>query len=187
MAEIKRFSKMINISNVETKFNDMLDTTTIATTGTQDDGLVDIPQGSGQSERIGNEIYAKSIFGRMYIVKNTLAPQTAVRVIFYQDKQTRLATIPNVNEVLQSAQYLSCYNYNTRGRFNILSDEQYVVNTNNPNLLIKVNIPLDFKIGYSNGTSTNWNQNAVFLLMIQDTSTNLPTVQYDLRLKYNDK
>lgn len=115
-------------SNAEKKFYDTsISSTTVGSGGNiLLSSVCTIPQGTGESARIGRKVTLRALNFRFVVTlpNTTLASATddGVRVIVYHDKQCNGATA-SVTDILESADYLSFNNLANKDRFKILSDK----------------------------------------------------------------
>lgn len=98
----------------------------VAATGNVYDSLVEIPQGAGESQRVGRKCTITAISLRYVVsLNNTSTPSSTedgCRVIIFHDKQCNGAIAP-ITQVLASDTYLSYNNLANKERFRILSDK----------------------------------------------------------------
>ncbi len=119
-------------ANQEKKFFDTTKgLTSTATAGTIfNNSLVIIPEGNGESDRVGRRITIRSMHfhGTITIPSTATAADTSdsVRVIVYCDKQTNGAAAA-VTDILESAAYNSFNNLANRNRFQIIMDKKMAI------------------------------------------------------------
>ncbi len=103
---------------------------TIFTNGSAEASLLRIPEGNGESDRIGRKVVIRKIGWRfkMLLVPATASASTSdvVRVIMYQDKQTNGAAAANT-DILETADFQSFNNLANSQRFRILMDKTYTL------------------------------------------------------------
>lgn len=119
----------------ELKFFDLdLDKITVATAGTLTDSINKIPQGTTEITRIGRKCVIKKIGWKWEATKKTFDAQAiasvsdSIRIMMYLDKQANGATAA-VTDILEDADFQSFNNLANSGRFRILYDKQYVMNS----------------------------------------------------------
>ncbi len=124
-----------------------------------------IAQGDGESQRIGRKVTIKSINWRYSIQIETATSNVGddiIRLVLYQDKQANGATSA-VLGVYEDNDYQTFRNLTNKGRFRILMDRTYALNTvagsgNGTNsrqfsagiqgtFFKKCNIPVEFSAG----------------------------------------
>lgn len=123
---------------------------------------------------------------------NILSSQS-VRVILFQDKANG-QFLPNVTDVLHTADYFSQYNIDTMKRFRILSDKKYdlqaysqtggVYSLGGKSFSLKKYFK-DCKMEFVGnfGTISSANINQLFMLTIINAGANTPTVTFNSRVK----
>lgn len=174
-------------SKIETKFADFVNIDPIPNSGVIQE-LHLIQQGLTQSQRIGLSIYAKNLFGRATFLIDPAAAATNCRIIFFQDTQQINASAPVVTDVLQGANYLSSYSWISKGRFRILYDEMIdLTSQNNQSQSIKFNIPVKNIVQYSGALTTNIQKNGLYMLYISNAGLLVPSIDYNVRIKYQDQ
>lgn len=119
----------------ELKFFDItVDDIAIAAAGAIFGGLNQISQGVGESQRIGRKCTIRSIEWKARYtlpeIDALASPQDTaiVRMILYQDQQANGAAA-TVVEILKTASALSFYNLQNQGRFKILLDRTFAMNS----------------------------------------------------------
>lgn len=103
---------------------------TIFLNGSAEASILRIPQGTGESERIGRKLTIRKIAWRYEItidlqVAATLTDQT-IRVILYNDKQTN-GTAATTTDILEQNDRFSFRNLTNSGRFRILYDKKHSI------------------------------------------------------------
>ncbi len=121
-------------SKEELKFHDVdVDDATIAAGGTiVASSLVQIAQGTGESERLGRRCVVKALGFRYRIVSASTAGASllgsdVVRVLVYLDKQANGAAAA-VTDILESAEFHSFNNLANKNRFRTLHDKTFTLN-----------------------------------------------------------
>ncbi len=158
-----------------------------------------IPQGAGESQRIGRKCDIKSISMRYAIrfLPSTVAADTIVRVIVYQDKQANGAAA-TVAGIIEDADFQSFRNLAEKGRFRTLMDKTVAVNATaaasvaTPNNEIfahsyqyqfhkKCHIPIEFNLGA--GALTEIRSNNLGILII-GRDTDLANFECIVRVRF---
>ncbi len=111
-------------------------------TGVHNDSstIVDIPQGTGESQRIGRKCTLTNILMRLEfqsIINQVSAADLVgadrgtvkIRVILYLDKQCN-GTAAGATDILQNNSYNEYMNLANKQRFRILTDKLFVMNSN---------------------------------------------------------
>lgn len=168
--------------------------TTVSATPTSGTPLVysaftSCQQGDTNSTRNGNSVKFTSIYMRGVLTLNAAATSTRVRAVWVIDKNpegagmswTDLYTTAQINALIAPDV--------APGRFRILSDRVYTVNTNKPEIQINQLIskrPFHTKYNGNAGTVADVTRDNLNLLLVSDEATNSPTFSFNLRLKYLD-
>lgn len=148
--------------------------------------LTPISVGDNNSNRTGNSVLSKYLFGRMEFGKSSSASQTFIRIIIFCDQQQVADTAPAVADVLSSASTLSPLNSFQVGRFKILKDMVIRLDSNNTTYNEKINIKLPFHTKFNGTSGTDVQKNGVYILAISNEATNTPSYSYNLRYSFYD-
>ncbi len=159
-----------------------------------------IAQGTSESERIGRKCTVRNINWRgtlTLIGASTIGTNAIVRLILVLDKQCNGAA-PTVLGVLESANYQSFNNLSNKGRFQTLSDQQYVLNpqasagngTANDSAPVNLQfacykkVGIDLEFDSTTGAITEIRSNNLFILAISAASTANFTLDSKVRLRF---
>lgn len=149
-------------------------------------------QGSDFDERIGRSIKMKSIQFDMIISKNASATvQQYVRVMLVLDKDPK-ATAPTFQEIVQltTSPIVSPRNLTYRKRIVILKDFVVCLGINSSDAQKRSYYrKLDSHTIYNSsnvGTIADIAENSLYLVLVSDATTNLPSVTYYHRLRFLD-
>lgn len=184
-----------------------------------------VPAGSGATERIGRKISVKNILvrGSYYLIPQQVdivtpvsdanpnvpqpqgqyCPFNRVRIILYVDKQTNNAVQPTAqgtvrDKLLQSSDIDSFYNMEEVGRFRVLKDKTFAVNSQGAGGLsdgqspiiyggqkkqfkwnIKFRKPLDlYFLNNTSGTVADLTSNRIGLMVLADNGSNSTPVRW---------
>lgn len=113
---------------LDSDYNDSV----VSAAGTIRNTIVDIAQGTGESQRIGRKCTIRSLHWRVHVALPEFSgtkpgdPDTC-RIMLYIDKQCNGATAA-VLDILEDATFLSWRNLANSGRFDILMDKYVVLN-----------------------------------------------------------
>jgi len=172
-------------------------------TGVVDTNVVVIPQGDGESERVGRKCTIRSIY---FKGSATLESATAtnltddfIRLMVIQDKQTNGAAF-TVGNVLVTANFLAHKNLENEKRFRVLSDQMINLNTTvaldtgggdaggerNRTWIkyLRCNIPIEYDSSAATGAIATQRSNSIAVLAI--TQNSLTNLQYVCRVRYTD-
>jgi len=185
----------------EHKFVDttLTDFVTAATGNVVNDGtLVDIDQGTGDSQRIGRKILVKSLFiqGHLYLPITSSGDEAGdrVRMIIFHDKQANKATA-TVTGILESAAISAFRNLDYTERFKVLKDKQWTIKSGSAistgfshafiNIKFafpKLNIPILYDS--TDGDVSHLISNNIGVMII--SALGVCTVTYKARVRYVD-
>ena len=199
-------------SGHESKFVDFVRTdVSVATGGTFQVSIAVIPEGDGESERVGRKVTLTGVTMRY---QASLAAESAaatvgsgdtVRIILMVDNQTNLA-LPSVLDLLETAAVRSHYNLNNvgrNGRFAILLDKFITINrvvsmndsaTTSASPLVlsplisktcKLNTPIEYNSVATTGAITT--QTGKGLLLFYISQNGEATLANQVRVRYSDK
>lgn len=153
--------------------------------------LLQIPQGTGEGQRVGDHVMLQKVMLRWQI---TLADNTnTVRFILFQWKQY---TGPSGTDILNltspdynTIPFIAPYNVTTDSSYKILMDRTYVVDTDDPVIraqkLIYKGITQKINFQSAAGTSATYNQ--LYLLVVSDSgATSHPAVNLTADMFYKD-
>lgn len=164
--------------------------------------IVDVPQGTGESERIGRRVTMKSVNIKGWMIREALSnlavSQARVRLALVQDKQTNGA-LTNPLDVWNENSVDSYRNLSNVGRFNILYDKTFTLNvlaaagngsTNTTaafgryfKISRKINMPIEFD-GPTGGISELQSNNLVWFAIFDGATTT--TINFNVRVRYTD-
>jgi len=149
--------------------------------------LCAIAQGDGVGQRTGLSILCRSLTFRIHFVHNMTATRNMIRYMIVQDTQQVADTNPGVLDILES-DWQSGLNRNTMGRFKILRNAFVNVSTNaNPQVFHDEFIDLTGQhIRYNGPNSGDVTKDGIYLVILGDNGTSLPSFSYNSRLHYYD-
>lgn len=146
--------------------------------------------GSGDTQRIGDQIYGLYIFLKLKLSLTTGASFDNVRVIIFRD--TMGVNAPIVSDVLEGGQLgggfapLAQYNHYNISRYQFMYDKIHRISLGNgESNIVSRTIPIYKKIEFI-GASTFKNQ--IYMILVSDESNilTLPSAAYTTRLFYTD-
>lgn len=192
--------------NDELKFHDVSHgafTPLVTGTVTNAGSIVNIPQGNGESDRIGRKCTIKSVHARGQI---TIPPTEVadecddiVRIILYQDRQCNGAST-NTTSILKSSNWRSYINLSNKDRFRILATQVIAINCHagrgnatggvidfgsytipwTMNKKVNINMEISNDDGSLSGIRSN-NINFLFI-----SSAGKAEVDFDTRVRFSD-
>lgn len=180
---VQQIRKLIN---VETHKFDVNGGTTVNSTGSITH-ITGVAIGDTLSTRTGSSILDRDLHIRIVWQKGVAATITVTRFIIVQDKQQIADTSPAVLDILNSADVVSHYQPDIEGRFKILKDITTVLDISN---VVKA---ADFKLdlsnvhtGYNGINGSDIQKNGIYILMISNEPTNVPTISWISRFRFYD-
>jgi hypothetical protein len=172
----------------ERKYFDVsIQTPQATTTGGTMFSLDSIPQGAGDSQRIGDQITVQSLLLRLSIQTGS-GGLGYVRVVMFRWKPGSGILPPTVSNLLQTINFLSPINVEYGEQIKVIMDKTYALATGSSQLQIdkfwrRKRYVANFS-GSTTGTATN--SNGTFLFFITDTATGSPTFSFYSRLRFTD-
>ncbi len=183
-----RTKKMLN---VEYKLIDT-STTTAILSGGNIVGLNYIGQGDTNITRTGNQIKIVSILFKYFIGINPAATNTTVRIMLVIDKQTNAAQAAQ-SDLLEDSTgqgaIVSPIQIDNKFRFNIIYNRVHQMSiSGKQNTYSNRYIKKELKIRYNGSGSTvaSVTSNNLLLFMWSDESSNTPTIESHIRLRFVD-
>lgn len=210
---IKQANYLKSTMQRELKCVDTWGNSAITTGSTQVVNVSVINEGSSKYNRVGSKVLLKSVYltGSVAINPAQNTPQL-IRIALVVDSDSR-GSVPSWDDIFEatntsgSSQVLNqiespVNTYTYPGRFKILYDGFYNLSTSlsavdtaqffregqrdnmKSGIYRKVNIPMQFTNSTTgNGAATN---NAIYLVLMQTTTTNLAYWNYNVRLRFYD-
>lgn len=155
--------------------------------------ISDITRGNDVTQRVGNEVFLKTIEFRISASLNTNVTKAAIRYIVMVDKMGYNAPVPS--DVLETALLgtvytdISPYVWDYRKRFTILKDEVLSLTKGGPNEYVTRHFTLRLGFNsYNIGAGTTFKNQIYILIVGAETNVlNLSTFQYNSRLIFTDE
>ena len=151
-----------------------------------------IGQGDTDQTRDGSSILMKKWLLRGNITTNASATSTRVRLILFIDTQQIGDTAPAQADILDPDlnQLVAPLNNNTVGRFTILADRTYSINQLVASQAVSREYKFFFNMNkharYNGTTGADIQKNGLYMLVVHDQATNVPTIAYSARLTFTD-
>lgn len=144
--------------------------------------LNNMAQGDGQSLRTGNSILMKKLHRIEY--NTSSQANTLIREILFYDKQQIADTAPGATDLLETGTPVSLYQKKSIGRFQILEDKIYYLNSaGNTGRVLRNTVHLNKHARYNDGAGSDIQKMGLYKLIVADTAANV-TGTY--RLFYHD-
>lgn len=151
-------------------------------------GLTLIAQGDTSLSRDGLQIMPKNLQFKIRVVKHGSATNTQVRIIIFKDKEQG-GTLATVADLLEGDGTLDFTEHDTRPRFQILRDLDFIVQTGSETMIFRKGfIKLRGKIwfGGTSAAQTSQGKNNIYFYIVSSEATNLPSVIVQARLRFHD-
>lgn len=178
---------------------------TIFLNGSTEASLLRIPEGNGESERIGRKITVRKLAWRFTIkltevdgAANPVNPDT-IRVILYLDKQANGAAAAT-QDILEDNEFISFNNLANSKRFRTLMDRTYDINCHagggdgvasdwvgtrvSDTFFKNVNIPIEYDNSATTGALATIRSNNINVLLLGQTGT--CSFDSKMRIRYTD-
>ncbi len=189
---MRGLNEIRKLVNIETKLLVAYTSTSVDFNGSIV-GLSRIAQGSNYTERVGDSIKLQHMICRYRIFLNASDTQSIVRVIVFKDLFQQ-GTPPTVTDVLETgpggvSTPLSSINFLKKDRFPIIHDELYSLDTAGGTTAVgMIDKPLQSHVKYIGTTAAAASdaQGSVYVLLVSDENTNLPTVNFYSNLYFTD-
>lgn len=173
--------------NCEKKYSDYQSTTTPNWSGTEYGISGIIPQGDTAGSRDGDSILLRSILVNFEIFKNSAVANQTVRIIVVLDTN-KTSTLPVLTDILAStgtdAVVLSPYKTSMDGRFKILRDRTFSLNTGSTDSILRKEYIKTYVHPKYAGAFPSKDQIHIFIC--SDSNINLPEVKMYTRLGFYD-
>lgn len=136
-----------------------------------------IGTGDTISTRTGNSILVTGIHFRAHLTLHTSNVNTMFRLIVVQDKQQIADTKPAWADLLEDDDAPnSMYDLAVLGRFKILKDEFFTMNAaDSTSRAIDWKLPLETHVRYNGSASTDVQKNGIYVAILHNEPTNLPS------------
>lgn len=151
--------------------------------------VTSVAQGDGDSARTGNSILARSVNIKGVLKYNSVGTVFAqpCRLIVVIDTQQVGDASPTVATVLEQATTYSHINSDTAGRFKVLYNRVYNLNSGTAAAIpFQINIPMRHHVRYNGTLSTDIQKGGIYFLYMSNESSTYPTMDYECRLSYHD-
>jgi len=179
------------IVNAELKFHDKSEELDTAGWDGANKHLSDVAQGDTAVTRDGNSIFAKAIYGTLYISKHASATNTAFRLIVYIDTDdvgsTGVISASALLQVTGSAEVICApINQNYTSRVVKLYDRIVRLTADNPTAIVKFYKRLRHHFKFTSASASDTTKQSLRMTLYSTEETNVPHVVYETRLRYYD-
>ena len=151
--------------------------------------LTSIGQDDTATGRTGNSILLRGININLECSMSSSITngETYFRIILFKDNQQIGDTSPGVTDVLASATTSSFLNQSQAGRFQILKNWYFTLDSiRGKSRIISHFVNQHTHVRWNGANGTDIQKNGVYLLFLSDESTNTPTVTYNTKLGWHD-
>lgn len=146
-----------------------------------------IAQGDAENSRSGNSIYLRSVLVNGVMQIHASATSTTYRIMIVSDSQQVGDTSPAISDILNSVGVTSALNRGTVGRFSVLYDKMFNINTAaTPTRCHKIFLPMLRHVRFNGAATTDIQRNGIYLVLISNEATNTPSFAYFSRCSYHD-
>lgn len=149
--------------------------------------LSNIPEGTAEGERIGDQIHVQSI--ELNFQWQVADSTNTVRAVIVKLRDPGTDYLEASELFAQGTAYatLSPFNYNNRKRYNILWDSgPMTLTTQDPQLTRRVNISPKFPVTFQSGSSLI-GQNLIYMYLVSDSAVSThPVFTGFAQIKYKD-
>lgn len=152
--------------------------------------ITQIAEGNEDFERVGRSIILKSVQIRGYVANNdSIATNpTLVRIMIIRDNSFS-GSDPTIANVLQASSTIGLRTQSPEKTHavSVLYDKLSHVDVNSRNqFTFEKFIKLNSKCIFDGTTSTSSNKGGLYLLLLSNRATNMPTIATQLRVRYVD-
>lgn len=149
-----------------------------------------IAQGLQPYNRIGNEVYGQRIRVNWKASMDPAIPNTMVGVLLVMDTMNQ-GSNPTVEQVIETAGLASAPlefpDEGQRGRFKVLKHGTFSLGDDGINAITKHwSASCKTKFHFTSSSNTSTFKNALFLVVLSDQSSNLPSINFCSRFNYLD-
>jgi len=148
--------------------------------------LTPIAQNDTSSGRTGNSVFIRNILTRFWFLKNDANDFTSCRVIFFVDTQQVGDTAPTVANVLESTSTLSPLNTANAGRFKVLKNYEFLLDTTRPSRELKYFSNMRHHVRYNGTANTDIQKGGIYMLALTSDAANPAAFAYNYKLGYHD-
>lgn len=175
-----------SLINVETKNYDSSFNSTISSSGTGQ-SFVDIGQGNADNQRNGEKVVSKDLNINYDLTCNSSATNTTVGLAIVMDKKPEVGA-SNWATVFSANDPNAMLNKDNTDRYIILKRLTIPLSSiTNSHASGKIYLNLKrIHIEWNSSTSTDFEKNNIFMLMISNEATNTPTLKYYARYNFYD-
>lgn len=149
--------------------------------------LTNIAIGDSNVTRTGNSLFVRSIVMNMNCSQNASAlDNTFIRMILFIDTQQVSDTSPVSGDIFATTGPNALVNLDSAGRYKFLKTWEFALSTQNPAKVIKYYKNIRHHVRYNGSAATDVQKGGIYLALVSSQSTNVPTLNYHVRIGYHD-
>lgn len=157
------------------------------TSSGQQVAVTSIAQGDLIANRTGNSILLKKVYIRSHLQLHSSASQSIFRLVVVRDKQQVADASPSYETVFSpGGGVLSALNTDNLGRFEVLYDKSFVVDSTDPLVPVEVCVPTSSHVRYNGPGSMDINKGGIYVVCASNEPTNAPVWSYRIRAMWHD-
>lgn len=150
--------------------------------------LTAVAQGDGDGARTGNSIYVRSVNMRLACAWASAGNAgQIVKWALVEDTQQIGDTTPGFTDIYDNNNVVAHLSETTKGRFTIHKTGNLVLSVNNPRELVQCQLTLRHHVRYNGTVGSDVQKGGLYLVLVSDqSSSNGPSIVYDVRVSYHD-
>lgn len=149
--------------------------------------LTNIAIGDSNVTRTGNSLFVRSIVMNMNCSQNASAlDNTFIRMILFIDTQQVSDTSPVSGDIFATTGPNALVNLDSAGRYKFLKTWEFALSTQNPAKVIKYYKNIRHHVRYNGSAATDVQKGGIYLALVSSQSTNVPALNYHVRVGYHD-
>lgn len=149
--------------------------------------LTAIAQGDTVSNRTGNSVLLSYLTIKSLWAINSLNVTAFIRILIVRDKQQVGDSSPTITDILETIAVTSHYDITTVGRFQILLDKMFDLNSNGKQThIFKKTINLKKHVRFNGTASSDIQKGGIYFIAFSDQGTNIPAHVTNVRIAWHD-
>ena len=149
--------------------------------------LTNIAIGDSAVTRTGNSLFVRSIVMNMNCSQNASAlDNTFIRMVLFIDTQQVSDTTPVSADIFATTGPNALLNLDSAGRYKILKSWEFALSTQNPAKVIKYYKNIRHHVRYNGPNAQDLQKGGIYLALVSSQSTNVPAINYQIRVGYHD-
>ena len=149
--------------------------------------LTNIAIGDSAVTRTGNSLFVRSIVMNFNCSQNASAlDNTFIRMILFIDTQQVSDTTPVSSDIFATTGPNALVNLDSAGRYKFLKTWEFALSTQNPAKVIKYYKNIRHHVRYNGPNAQDLQKGGIYLALVSSQSTNVPAINYQIRVGYHD-